>query len=89
MCYHTGKKISKREYEELLEIAERLGFLSDELVIYKGFDYNSYSIISAAAGKHETQMVKMQWGFLPPYLKTKEDVKKFRFGYKDDNGQIL
>jgi len=87
MCYLTGKKISKREYEELLEIAERLGFLSDELVIYKGFDYNSYSIIKAAAGKHETEMVKMQWGFLPPYLKTKEDVKKFRFGYKDDNGR--
>lgn len=87
MCYITGKKISKREYEELLEIAERLGFLSEDLVIYKGFDYNSYSIIRAAAGKHETEIVKMQWGFLPPYLKTTEDVKKFRFGFKDDTGR--
>ncbi|MGZ8541877.1 MAG: SOS response-associated peptidase [Chitinophagaceae bacterium] len=87
MCYLTGKKISKREFEELLEIAERLGFLSEDLVIYKGFDYNTYPVIRPATGKHETEMVKMQWGFLPPYLKTKEDVKKFRFGYKDDAGK--
>ena len=87
MCYLTGKKISKREYEELLEIAERLGFLSDELVIFKGFDYNTYSVIRPAAGKHETEIVKMQWGFLPAYIKTKEDVKKFRFGYKDESGK--
>ncbi|MGZ8509725.1 MAG: SOS response-associated peptidase [Chitinophagaceae bacterium] len=87
MCYLTGKKISKREFEELLEIAERLGFLSEDLVIYKGFDYNTYPVTRPAAGKHETEMVKMQWGFLPPYLKTKEDVKKFRFGYKDDAGK--
>ena len=28
----------------------------------------------------------MQWGFLPPYLRNEEDVKKFRFGYKDCYG---
>jgi putative SOS response-associated peptidase YedK len=87
MCYLTGKRISKREFEELMEIAERLGFLSEELVIYKGFDYNTCGVIKAITENRQMERVKMQWGFLPSYLKTKEDVRKFRFGYKDDSGK--
>ena len=87
MCYLTGRKISNTEFQELVELAERMGFLSDELAIYKGFDYNMYPVIKARDGKTENEIVKMQWGFLPPYLKTKEDVKRFRFGYKDDVGK--
>jgi hypothetical protein len=75
MCYLTGRKISNTEFQELVELAERLGFLNDELAIYKGFDYNTYPVIMAQNGKQENEIVKMQWGFLPPYLKTKEDVK--------------
>jgi putative SOS response-associated peptidase YedK len=86
MCYLTGKRLSKREYEELMEIAERLGFLSEDLAIFKGFDYNMYPV-KIAGNDHTTEIRKMQWGFLPPYLKTKEDVKKFRYGYKDANGK--
>ena len=87
MCYITDKKLTKQEYEELLELAERMGFLSEDFAIYKGFDYNTYPIIKASEGDHKTEVVKMQWGFLPPYLKTKEDVRKFRSGYKDDSGK--
>lgn len=87
MCYITGKKLSKREYLELLELAERMGYLCEDFAIYKGFDYNMYPVIRPAEGDHKTEVVKMQWGFLPPYLKTKEDVRKFRFGYKDDKGK--
>src|SRR5689334_5997136 len=87
MCYLTGRKISNTEFQELLELNERLGFLSEELAIYKGFDYNSYPVIRAVAGKHQTEKVRMQWGFLPPYLKTKEDARRFRFGYKDESGK--
>jgi putative SOS response-associated peptidase YedK len=87
MCYLTGRKITETEYQELLELNERLGFLDEELVICKGFDYNTYPVIRAKANSRETERVKMQWGFLPFYLKTKEDVKRFRFGYKDDSGR--
>lgn len=87
MCYLTGKKISPAEYEELIELGERMGFLSDGLAIYKGFDYNTCEVIRGVQGKRDTEEVKMQWGFLPPYLKTKEDVRRFRFGYKDETGR--
>jgi len=87
MCYLTGRKISNTEFQELLELNERLGFLNEELAIYKGFDYNTYPVIRARAGNRETEIVKMQWGFLPPYLKSQEDVRRFRFGYKDASGK--
>jgi putative SOS response-associated peptidase YedK len=87
MCYLTGRKISNTELQELLELGERMGFLADGLAIYKGFDYNTYPVIRAVAGKHEKERVKMQWGFLPSYLKTREDVRRFRFGYKDESGK--
>ena len=45
MCYLTGRKISNTEFQELLELNERLGFLNEELAIYKGFDYNTYPVI--------------------------------------------
>ena len=87
MCYLTGKKISNTEFNELMELGERMGFLSDELAIYKGFDYNMVHVIRANTETKQQERVKMQWGFLPFYLKTKEDVKKFRFGYKDESGK--
>jgi putative SOS response-associated peptidase YedK len=87
MCYLTGRRITETEYQELLELGERLGFLNEELAIYKGFDYNTYPVIKPVDNSREKERVKMQWGFLPFYLKTKEDVKKFRFGFKDDTGR--
>lgn len=30
----------------------------------------------------------MEWGFIPFYLKTREDVSKMRFGYKDNTGKF-
>lgn len=51
MCYLTGRKISNTEFQELMELAERMGFLSDELAIYKGFDYNIYPVIRAQNGQ--------------------------------------
>ena len=87
MCYLTGIKTSPSEYFELLQSTERYGFLNEELAIYKGFDYNMYPVLRPIENSRQTERVKMQWGFLPPWLKTAEDVKKFRFGYKDNSGK--
>lgn len=87
MCYYSGRRISKNEYDELIALERQIAFLNEELAIYKGFDYGDYPIIRPVAKTHETERVKMQWGFLPFWLKTKEDVKKFRYGYKDDTGK--
>lgn len=88
MCYLTGRTISPSEYLELLESGEKLGFLNQELAVYKGFDYNMYPVIKAIENSRQTEKIKMQWGFLPPYLKSDDDVKRFRFGYKDGQGKF-
>ncbi len=87
MCYLTGRKISTSEYFELLQNGERHAFLNQELAIYKGFDYNMYPVDRPFENSRQIERVNMQWGFLPSYLKTVDDVKRFRFGYKDNSGK--
>ncbi|HVF96339.1 MAG TPA: SOS response-associated peptidase family protein [Flavisolibacter sp.] len=88
MCYTTTRKISQSEYFEHLQSGERYGFIREDFAVYKGFDYNTHLVERPVAGSHQTERVKMQWGFLPPYLKNDEDVKRFRFGYKDKAGKF-
>jgi putative SOS response-associated peptidase YedK len=86
MCYFTTRKISQTEYFQHLESGNNHAFLDPEVVIYKGFDHNMCLVERKVASTHQTERLKMQWGYLPPYLKNYEEVKKFRFGYKDANG---
>lgn len=87
MCYTIAKKLSQSEYAQHQESGSKHAFLSPEFAIYKGFDHNMYLVERRAGESHATERVNMQWGFLPPYLKNYEDVKRFRFGYKDDGGK--
>ncbi|HVG14295.1 MAG TPA: SOS response-associated peptidase family protein [Chitinophagaceae bacterium] len=88
MCYSTSRKITQPEYLEHLQSGERYSFLGGELAIYKGFDHNMHLVDRPIENSHKTERVPMQWGFLPPYLRTAEDVKRFRFGYKDQTGKF-
>src|SRR5688500_13748590 len=87
MCYTLGRGISTAEHFEMMRSGEKYGFLNESLAIFKGFDHNMYPVDRVIENSHQTERVNMQWGFLPPYLKTAEDVKKFRFGYKDASGK--
>src|SRR5690349_9508097 len=87
MCYSLHQKPTQPEYLYHLESGGRFGFLESEFAIFKGFDHNMIPVERRIAATHETERVNMQWGFLPPYLKNYEDVKRFRFGYKDDSGK--
>jgi len=80
--------MSQSEYFEHMQDGARYGFLGSDLAIYKGFDHNMHLVERPIADSHQTERDKMQWGFLPPYLKTAEDVKKFRFGFKDQIGKF-
>lgn len=87
MCYYNNIKVTKNEYEELKALERAVAFLNEEFAIHKGFDYGPYPVIRPVAKTHKTERVKMQWGFLPNYLKTWEEVRKFRYGYKDETGK--
>ena len=87
MCYYNGRRITPQEYDELKSLELVLAHLGEKLVIHKGFDHNEFPVIRPVADTHKTEIVKMQWGFLPPWVKTKEDARRFRYGYKDDTGK--
>jgi len=89
MCYYNGIKVTKVEYNRLKDLERQVVFLNEEFAIHKGFDYNDFPVLRAIPGSHETERVNMQWGFLPSYLRNQEEVKKFRFGYKNDAGKWI
>ena len=89
MCYYNGRKVTKTEYSRLKDLEKTIAFLNDELAIYKGFDYNDFPVLRAIPGSHTTERIDMQWGFLPSYVRNPEDVKKFRYGYKNDAGKFI
>jgi putative SOS response-associated peptidase YedK len=89
MCYYNSTKVTREEYQELIDLEKVVAFLNEDFVIQKGFDYNDFPIVRPIAGTHETERVKMQWGFLPPTLKSEEEIKNFRFGYKDPSGRYV
>jgi putative SOS response-associated peptidase YedK len=89
MCYYNGRLVTKEEYSRLKDLEKQVAFLNEELAIFKGFDYNDFPVLRVIPGSHETERVEMQWGFLPPYLKNKEAVQKFRNGYKDASGKYI
>ena len=87
MSYHIGRRITRVEWAELKADEAVVAFLNEELVIHKGFDYNYMPIIRPLAGAHDMEKVRMQWGFLPSWLKNKEQVIKFIYGFKDETGK--
>ena len=48
-----------------------------------GFDYNTTAVLKRVADKEDFDIVQMEWGFIPSYLKTRDDVLKMRNGYYD------
>ena len=60
-------------------------FLKRELQI--GFDYSLNAVLKPNEAKDNFDIVQMEWGFIPPYWKNREEVMKFRNGFKDGTGK--
>lgn len=87
MCYYNGRKVTRAEYIRLKELEKQVAFLNEELAIFKGFDFNDFPVLRSKPETHETERIDMEWGFLPPWIKSKEEAKRFRSGYKDAGGK--
>jgi putative SOS response-associated peptidase YedK len=89
MCYYNGQKVAKSELirlRNLEKLVANYDFLNSELLI--GFDYNVKAVLRPVEGQEDFDIVKMEWGFIPSYLKTREDVFRMRNGYKDETGKF-
>jgi putative SOS response-associated peptidase YedK len=88
MCYYNGQKVIREEFirlKQLEKLVANYDFLDRDLQV--GFDYNVGAVLKRDPEKEDFDIVQMEWGFIPHYLKTREDVFKMRNGYKDNTGK--
>lgn len=89
MCYYNGQKLTRAEYIHLLDLEKAIAafnFLDSDL--FNGFDYPMVATIKPRKDERNFDVVQMEWGFIPPYPKTREDVVKMRNGYTDAHGKF-
>jgi len=84
MCYYNGQKVSRAEFIKLkaLEKAVSKYDFLDKGVI-SGFSDVPVAVLLPNPTKDNFDIVQMEWGFLPEYIRNREQVQKFRTGYKD------
>jgi putative SOS response-associated peptidase YedK len=99
MCYYNGIKVTKDEYIKLMELEKSLAEYADYLVpLQNGFDYGQ-ALTVVSTGENDWTIKPMEWGFIPTEIKNasgytfkrirnREDVRRLRFGYKEDNGKF-
>jgi putative SOS response-associated peptidase YedK len=89
MCYYNGQKLGQITQIRLLHLEKWLAEqeLSDQLVI-NGFNYGNSWVLAPNKSKNQFEIKAMQWGFLPNYLKTEDEIQQFRKGFTDLNGQF-
>ncbi|MGN6265437.1 MAG: SOS response-associated peptidase [Ginsengibacter sp.] len=89
MCYYNGQKVTHPEWirlKHLEKLVANFDFLATDLQI--GFDYSLNAVLKKHQEEEDFDIVQMEWGFIPGYLKTREDVAKMRNGYKDTTGKF-
>lgn len=89
MCYYNGQKVTKAEHIRLLELEKQLSnYDYFERSLQSGFDYGKAAVIKPSADKKDMDIVQMEWGFIPSYIRDRNALVKMRMGYKDDRGQF-
>jgi putative SOS response-associated peptidase YedK len=88
MCYYHAVKIKDQHYITLKEIEREIKALQFPYPVVSGFEYGYSPVIKPDNANCSWDIVQMEWGFLPPYLKNRESVKRFREGYKDEAGKF-
>jgi len=94
MCYYNGQRVTRAEYIRLKQLEKAVrnyDFLTRDLI--SGFEYGPNAILKKIDGQEDFDIVKMEWGFIPdyriwPFIETREDVTKWRTGFKDNYGRF-
>lgn len=77
MCYYTEQKVSRAEYIRLLNLEKEVkdyDFLNVDL--HDGFTYGNVAVVKPNSTKTDFDIVQMEWGYIPAYWKTREEVSK-------------
>jgi len=87
MCYYNGQRVTREEYIRLKNLEKSLaGFKNMMHPVVNGFNYGQSLVLRKVPDQKDFIIDAMEWGFIPSYLSTMEDVKNFRRGHKDAKG---
>jgi len=81
MCYYNGQKVTRAEYIRLKQLEKALAsydFLNRDLNI--GFEYGKNVVLKPQMGKEDFDLVQMEWGFIPSWIKNRTELDHFRRG---------
>jgi putative SOS response-associated peptidase YedK len=91
MCYYNGVKVSRStniRLKGLEKLVANYDFLN--ISLYRGpEDYPNVPILKRVEGENDFEIIKQEWGFLPPYLKNRQAVEEFRRDHYDLNGKFV
>ncbi len=88
MCYYNGVKVLKTEFIRLKDIEKAVAgydFLTQPL--QTGFEFGDHPVL-VKTSENDFEITLMEWGFIPGYIKTREEVDKMRHGYKKPDGSF-
>ena len=91
MCYINGVRVSLEKFIMYKQQQKELSQIQIALMnqpARRGFDYSEWPIIKPTDDGLDWDVVGMEWGFIPSYLQTEQDVYNFRHGYKDATGKF-
>ncbi len=88
MCYYNRVNVKATDTINLNEIEKDLKNFNLSIPLHDGFSYSLHPVIKPDYKNCDWNVVNMEWGFLPSWLKDREAVQRFRFGYKDDAGKF-
>ncbi len=81
MCYYNGQKVAKDErirLKHLEKLVSHYDFLDRDLEV--AFEHGPAAVIKPSAAGDDFNLVKMEWGFIPHYIKTRWELEHFRKG---------
>ena len=83
-----GHRVSYNDYIRLKAIEKQATVLEGPKPYQTGFDYLDWPVIRPIGGG-DWEIDKMEWGFVPANIRSREGVDRFRKGFKDATGKFM
>ena len=82
-----GHRVSRNDYIRLKQLEKQASVIEAPKPYQTGFDYLDWPVVRPTAGG-DWEIDKMEWGFVPANVRSREGVDRFRKGYKDATGKF-
>ncbi len=84
MCYYNAIKIKTNE---VVQLGGKEKSIQGDLFrpVQSGFDYPAWPVLVHAQSE-VWEIRVMEWGFIPSYIRNREEVKRMREGFKKNEG---